>query len=200
LSDRPYGYLRATGSPPLGDRPTRDTERLASTAAFAAGVLEGRATLDVTIPRAMVNGAPVVGRMRLLTRAEAKEVRHATRLALRELGLDEAATSPAPERYAEFHEEIVTRTLATAIRCTDVDAPLAPLEEWTLCADDQLDALWARYQDLAQSVDPIGRTLDESLVAAIRDAAKKKEVAILISYGSSALASYAITTADPPST
>lgn len=177
------GLLRPSGAPPpLQPEP-----------GLGAAVLDARAFVEVEIPRTTVRG-----RMRLLTRTEAKQIRSESRSALRQLGLNDAASSATPELYREWHEEIIPRTMAVAVRSTRADVALAPLEEWLECHDDQLQALWRRYVDLEAEMDPLARPLTEAEFVGIRDAAKKKDAALLMSYGSSALATYAITTESRP--
>lgn len=196
MSDRePTGMLRPHGAPPPSHaaRNARDNR-----AALAAGVMDARTFVDVEVPRTR---GPVRGRMRLLTRTEVRQVRQESRVALAALTLDEAARSPSPEVFREWHEELISRTVAIAVRALDADEPLALLEEWQLCDDAQLAALWFRYQELEQSNDPLSLpVLSEADFEAILDAAKKKDAVRLISYGSSALLSYVITLASPPAT
>ena len=191
MSDAPRGFLRPPASP-LAPLLAKAEEALHERTQMVLGVLEGRAFSDITVPRTV---PAVVARMRLLTRAETKQVRQECRLALQEIGLAEAARAPAPESYEEWHTEIVTRTIAVAVRRMDADAPLAPLDEWLLCDDDQIDSLWVRYQDLQSKLDPLARPLTDIELQIMGDAAKKKDAISLLSYGSSALASYAITMA-----
>lgn len=195
MSRDPTGLLRPQGSAPPSHA-ARDTRE--ARAALAAGVLDARAFVEMAVPRTR---GPVRGRMRLLTRSEVRQVRQESRLGLAALGLDEAARSPAPEAFREWHEELVPRTVAVAMRALEGDAPLASLEEWQLCDDAQIETLWNRYRDLEQAVDPLALpTLTDADLDAIRDAAKKKDAVALISYGSSALLSYVITSVAPPAT
>ena len=180
--------LRPTGSliaPPL-DEPSRR-------AALAVSVLEGREHRAVTVPRTKVAGA-----MRLLSRRENAQVRAECRQAMAELNL----AGPVVEGFTEWHEELAVRTLAIAVRSPDNhDAPLALLADWLECDDDQINALWEKYQDLEAELDPLGPNgpaLSEADAAAIRDAAKKKALTLLMSYGSRKLALALITTAAPP--
>ena len=106
--------------------------------------------------------------------------------------------------YREWHEELATRTLAVAVRePADVSRPLAPLTEWEECDDEQIAALWKQYQDLEECLDPLGAdhaVLTDADVAAMRDASKKKDVDLLMSFGSRRLAAFVTSTAAPPST
>ena len=181
------GLLRPSNLPPLPPGLERGT--------LVASVLECRTFVEVTIPR-----TNVCARLRLLTRTEAKEVRQASRHALHEMGLADAARSATPEMYREWHEELVPRSLAIAVRATHADIPLAPLEEWSECHDDQIETLWLRYCDLQAQYDPLSAPLSEADRLAIRGAAKKKEMDLLVSYGCSKLASFAITSVAEPET
>ena len=184
------GMLRPDGTVPRSTLVDRTARQAA--AMLAAGVLESRTFVEVVVPR-----TSVLARMRLLTRVEGQQTRQEARLALTAAGLTEAARSPAPEAWREWHEELVPRIISLAVRRTDDDSPLAPLEEWQLCDDGQIRALWQRYQDLEATLDPLGSSaeLTEAQLSEILDAAKKKDVGLLTSYGSFALASYAITSA-----
>lgn len=181
----PTGMLRPGGSPPL--QVPRD--HVAERASLAATVLDCRTFVEVTIPRTTIRA-----RLRVLTRSEAKEVRAEARRALAAQGLDECARSATPEAWREWHEELCTRSVAVAVRSLTDDTPLAPLEEWELCGDDQIESMWQRYNDLQTQLDPLAAEslLSDAEVDAMRDAAKKKDSQLLISYGSSALATFAI--------
>jgi hypothetical protein len=176
------GMLRPAAMPPPAP-----VEVVGDRGRLAAGVIEARVHVDVAIPR-----SPVFGRMRLLSRAESRAVRQETRVALAAVGLGEAAKSHTPELYREWIEELATRTLAVAVRELATPAPLAPLEEWEACDDDQIGALWERYKDLERELDPLAalEELDAATEAAIVDAAKKKDARSLIAFGSSVLASF----------
>jgi hypothetical protein len=190
----PTGKLRPDGAPPrtlLDERAARQAQT-----ALAVSVLDARTLVEVTVPRTSVRA-----RMRLLTRSEGQQVRQESRLALAAVGLTDASRSPAPESWREWHEELVPRTLAVAVRALDADLPLAPLDEWQICDDAQIRALWQRYQDLETQLDPLASLeLSTELLEEIIDAAKKKDAALLTSFGSSALASCLITTASQPAT
>lgn len=159
----------------------------------------GRVFVDVTIPR-----TTVTGRMRLVGRAEALAILSETRLAFeaRKLPTDAAALA-APGVVNEWNCEIAVRHLAIAVRDpADTERPLAPLDEWQLCDDDQISALWQQYQDLRERLDPLNAdvSLTEAQFAAIASAIKKKERTLLIAFGCSTLSSYLLTTAAPPAT
>lgn len=160
---------------------------------FAGTVMAARHHVDVTIPR-----TKIAGKMRVLSKRERTEVRHEAREALKELGL----VSLPLESHREWHEEIATRTLAVAVRSpNDISQPLASIEAWNQCDEGQIDALWQRYKDLQDQLDPLENpSLSEEAMRMIQDAAKKKQMTLLMSFGSCVLASYVITTAAQPST
>jgi hypothetical protein len=172
--------------------PAPDPERRA---ALAVSVLEARVHRTVTVPRTQVTGA-----MRLLSRRENAQVRAEVRQVLEALGL----TGHAAEGFTEWHQELAVRTLATAVRSpADHGAPLAPLADWLECDDDQINALWERYQDQEAELDPLGANgppLSDADIAQIQDAAKKKAAEVLMSFGSRKLALALISTADLPQT
>lgn len=142
--------------------------------------------------------------MRLVRRHEALALLAEARAAFAEkkLPIDPSALS-APGLLNEWQCEIAVRHLALAVRDpADTAKPLASLEEWRDCDDDQIAALWQRYQDLREEIDPLANLeqLTEAEFAAIRLAAKKKppEVDLLTSYGSRKLAAFVISTVEPP--
>lgn len=147
---------------------------------------------DVVIPRTNVRG-----KMRLITRAEKSQIREDVR---RELGgrgfpVDVSALS-ALGAGEEWHAELAVRTLQKAIRDpNDPSLELAPLEDWRDCDEGQLDALLTEYEDLEALLDPLGGTVEltEGELAALVDAAKKKAVNLLLSYGSRKLAALVTT-------
>lgn len=168
-----------------------ETEPAPSPTSMAGQVVGTRVHVEVTIPRTQVKG-----RMRLLSRGETRAVRFEAREKLRELGIIGDV-----DGVREWNEEIATRTLAVAVRALKVDEVLASLEAWEECDDDQINALWTRYKDLSDELDPLSNAklsdLDAQQIAA---AAKKKDAILLISYGSLKLAAYTISTAEPPAT
>jgi hypothetical protein len=176
------GRLMAPGwAPP----PPPDTSAVAARAGLAAGVIEVRVHVDIVI-------SAIQAKMRLLGRAESRAVRQEARAALAAAGLADAAKSHTPELYREWIEEIATRTLAVAVRDPATLDQLAALEEWEVCNDEQIGALWQRYTDLERDLDPLSKLdeLDAATEAAIVDAAKKKDARSLIAFGSCALASF----------
>jgi hypothetical protein len=185
------GILRPGAAPP----PPPPGAEVGDHGGLAAGVIEARVHVPTEIPRTRVRG-----RMRLLSRAESRAVRQEARIALATAGLGEAAKSHTPELYREWIEELATRTLAVAVRDSATLGPLAPLEEWEACDDDQIGALWERYKDLERELDPLGaiEELDPATEAAIVDAAKKKDARSLIAFGSSVLASFVTSSVCPP--
>lgn len=157
---------------------------------LVSSVLGARTYVDVTVPRTSVRGS-----MRVLTRAESKQVRADARRECLRLGVGEAGV----EMSRDFLEEVGTRTIALAVRQAGNQAlALAPLEEWEACDEDQIAALWQVYKDLEESLDPVGIGCTEAEFIAIEDAAKKKSETLLRSYGSRKLAAYAITSAARP--
>lgn len=180
-----------SGTPAPPPAPRRSGE-------LVAGLLEGEVLVDVDVPR-----TSIAGKMRLLRRREARQVRVDCRTALAAIGL--ASLTPGiVESYTEWDDENVTRTLAIAMRDPDdVEQPLASLEDWEGCDDEQLAALWARYTDLEAELDPLGERappLSEPEEAALRAAAKKADAPALRSFGSRRLALFAITLAATPPT
>lgn len=160
--------------------------------AFVAAIVGARRLVSITVPRTEVTGS-----LRLLTRAETRAVRaEARRHVEAEFGLSGATVEGA----REFLEELCTRTIALAVRDpNNPDVPLADLGAWEECDDDQIGALWERYQDFEAELDPIGSAaLTDEEFNAIRDAAKKKDETLLRSYGSRKLARYATTSVEPP--
>lgn len=160
---------------------TSPAERQAR-AELAVSVLDAREHRPVMVPRTQVKGD-----MRLLSRREVSEVRAACRQMMAGLGIE----GHGIEGYAEWREAFNTRLVAIAVRSpVDHTQPLADLEDWEQCDEDQIIALWDLYQDMQAELDPLGDTfvLAEDDARAIKLAAKKKDVLLLTSYGSQKLA------------
>lgn len=168
------------------------TDPKPSASSFAGMVHSSRTHVDVTVPR-----TTIAGKMRILSRHECAMVRYEARAFLLGRGLTEPLNT-----YREWHEELAVRTLAVAVRNpANIGDTLATLEAWSQCDDGQIDALWQRYQDLQDEIDPLGNAkLSEREMLEMQAAAKKKDGDLLRSYGSSRLAAFAITLAEPPST
>lgn len=157
---------------------------------LVASVMGARVHIDVTVPR-----TTVAGRMRVLTRAESKQVRAESRRECQRLGVGDEGL----EYARDFLEEVGTRSVALAVRQPGNEAlALAPLEEWQECDEDQIASLWQTYKDLEESLDPIGVGCSDAEFILIQDAAKKKAVTILRSFGSRKLAAYLSTSVVPP--
>lgn len=162
--------------------------------------LGARVHIDVTIPRTTVHG-----RMRLALRSEISALRAEAHAHFASLGRPvTAATLVEPDVIADWNAEIASRHLAVAVRDpSDESKPLGDLATWRGCDDDQINALWVEYQDLAERLDPLGETaagLTEEEVTALRAAAKKADAPALRSFGSWRLALFAISSAAQPAT
>lgn len=162
-----------------------------------AAAVGARVHVDVTIPRTQIKG-----RMRLVVRHEVAALRSETYAFF---AAEERAVTPAtlalPAVLEDWNAEIAVRHLAIAVRDpADESKPLASLDEWRELDDDQIGALLGEYKDLGARLDPIA--LDTHLTseeeAALRAAAKKGDVEILMSFGCLKLAIFATTSADPP--
>lgn len=159
----------------------------------------GRVWRELKVPR-----TNLVARMRLVTRAEALQIKADVRrvLASFDMPVDLQALAQGAV-LDEYNVEVAVRHLAVAVRQADIDAPLLDVEAWrNNCDDDQIAAMWHEYQGFAQSVDPLGAglgSLSDADLAAIRAAAKKKDLTLLMSYGSRALAICLATSDAPPS-
>lgn len=169
-------------------------EALTTTASVLAGAREH---VDVSIP-----GTETAGRMRILTRSETLAVKAEALALFKERGLTTDDGMIAAVAHDDWKCEIAARHLAIAVReADDLDAPLAPLEDWRELSDEQISGPWDRYQDLRDRLDPLGLdskplTVDE--VTVMRAASKKKDVAVLRSFGLHKLALFATTSADLP--
>jgi hypothetical protein len=142
--------------------------------------------------------------MRLLSRREIFAVTAETRRELIDGGFPvDAAALTSLGAHEQWMYELAARVLAISVRDPkNVELALAPLDDWRGLDDDQIAALWQQYQDHEALIDPLGAKveLDEVEVAAILAASKKKDAATLMSFGSQKLATYLLTSADPPST
>lgn len=178
-------------------RPTQEKAAAEQQANDVVGSLGAPRYEDITVPR-----TAIPGKMRLVTRAETSAIRAATRKHLIEQGFPaDAGGIAAFGAKEEWDEELAARTLAHAIRDPkDPERALCPIEDWRDCDADQIEALYSKYLDYRDRIDPLREEakLTEVQHAAISAAAKKKDVALLMSYGSPALASFAITSVEPP--
>jgi hypothetical protein len=178
-------------------RPTLPAPGPASAADIVDRALAAPTFVDVTVPRTTVRG-----KMRLVTRAERFAAVADARRALEAAGMPvDASAVTALGAHEQWHYELGARLLAVAVRDPEAtDRQLASVDDWRKCDDDQLDALWNRYQDLEAELDPLGlgAPLAAEDEAAIAAAAKKKDAAMLMSFGSRKLASYLLTSDDPP--
>ncbi len=102
-----------------------------------------------------------------------------------------------------YQDELATQILFRA--CRDPEKPEKPL---AIDADDLRDnttpdersAMMALYTDLLADVDPALEELSPEIARDIADAVKKKAARTLRRFGSSMLASYLLTTGEPPAT
>ena len=169
--------------------PRGDVRRLADT-------LGVRVHVDITVPRTDVRG-----KMRLCSRAEELEANADARAAMVEAGYPvNAEAHTALGGTQQWLVEVAVRMLAVAVRDpSNTDLALASLDEWRDCDDQQILALWSRYQDLANELDPLGAgTLTDDQLAQLTAAAKKKDVDLLMACGSRSLALYVTTLVAPP--
>lgn len=95
--------------------------------------------------------------------------------------------------------ERATRVVAIAARDPeDTSKPFGTLDEWRQLSDVQIGAAYEAYEDLVEEMDPLGRGLRTDEIAGIRDAIAKKNLSLLVAYGSRRLALYLSTTVEPP--
>ncbi len=164
-----------------------------------AELLGARVHVSVMIPR-----TKIAGEMRLVDRDESLAIKSQARKAFEAAGLVTEQGLVVEAAVEDWNAEIGVRHLAIAVRDPkDTNRPLDSLEEWRRCDDEQISALWNRYQDLREELDPFGSNeetpkLSEADVEIMIAASKKKEHAVLMSFGSRKLASFAITSAAPP--
>lgn len=186
--------LRPTA--PAARAPAPDTRTAAETLVDQLGA---RVHIDVTIPRTSVRA-----KMRLCTRKEEAEAKAAARALMQEQGYPingEARTAFAAGE--EWAIELATQMIQRAVRDPqNVALELAPIEDWREhCDDGQILTLWAQYQDLVIRLDPLGaETLTDAQLRELTAAAKKKDLDLLMRFGSRLLALFAITSASPPAT
>ena len=153
--------------------------------------------VDITIPRTSVKA-----KLRIVSRAERFNATAEARRALADGGIPVDATAVSSLGALEqWNYEFAVRILAVAVR--DPARPeraLEPLESWRDCDDDQIEALWSRYQDLEAELDPLGGsvTLSTEDQLAIEGAAKKGDAALLMSFGSQKLALFVTTSVARP--
>ncbi len=177
----------------------RPTEALEPATGGLSDLMGARVHIQVTVPRTSIAGS-----MRLVDRDEALAIKSLVRKVFQAAGLVTDAGLIVGTAIDDWNAEIGVRHLAIAVRDPkDESKPLDSLEEWRRCDDDQIAGLWNRYQDLREQIDPIGANedtlkLSEADLEMMRVASKKKEVEVLMSFGSRKLAIFVTTTAEPP--
>jgi hypothetical protein len=170
-----------------------------SPAEVAVRVLTGaREFVDFVVPRTKIKG-----RLRLVERGEASAIVAEARRFFGALGLpNDPRSLAAAGLLTEWNSEIAVRHLAVAVRDpADVSKPLAPIDEWRACDDNQIAAAWQDYQDLDERLDPMQNELakvSENEFTQIKDAVKKKDATLLRSFGLPKLLAYMLTTAEQP--
>lgn len=161
--------------------------------------LGAREHVDVTVPRTSVKG-----RMRLVGRSEALAITTGTIASFKAAGLINDQGLVFGVASDDWNGEIAVRYLAVAVRDPkDERKPLASLDEWRECDDDQIESLWSEYRDMRERLDPLGdgnAMLSDSDLAMLESAVKKKESALLMSFGSRKLATFMLTSAERPAT
>lgn len=183
----PTGKLRPT-SAPAAPPPA------SSRASLAVSVIDGREHRPMKVPRTAVEGV-----MRLCTRAEVRDIRAACRAMMAEFGI----VGGGIESFPEWREEFNLRMVATAMRHPDArEAALAEVDEWRQCDEDQVNALWDAYEDMAAELDPLRDNEKSKLTQAEYDEivalAKAGDVGQLTSFGSQRLARALRSMAAPP--
>lgn len=157
--------------------------------------------IDVQLPRTGRRA-----KMRLLTRSESFTLKIELRRFFVDAGMPlDAGSISSIGLIEEYNNETAVRHLAIAVRDPDDPAKaLHSLDAWRDGADEELiKAMWSRYLDLEAELDPNSDNdggLNDGDLAALDDAAKKKNVAILRSYGSRTLATYSTILAERLST
>lgn len=206
------GGVRITRSAPAGALEPMS----ALGAAMAAAELPGApATPATTALGAVLAGAatrvlrdvevPGYGKakLRLLDHTEAQEVNCELAAWLGQLETDRgiAAGALAVAGGMPIEAERARRTLARAARDpSDVARPFGTAAEWGQLPQLVIGAVWDSYKDLLEALDPFraDQQLDEQILAELADAFKKKDPAVLSTYGARTLAIWLLTTADPP--
>jgi hypothetical protein len=148
---------------------------------------------------------PIIGiacRMRLVSRSEALQITIAARAAMIDAGMSIDAVGMASiGTLSEYRSEEICRIMAVAVLHKTKDEPIASLDEWRECSDEQLAICWRAYNDISAVADPLanGEVLQADEFTLLDAAAKKKDLPTLISYGSRSLAIYAATLASQAS-
>lgn len=188
-------------TPTKGPEPTQDSSSPTNPRRTHEDLLSGggRVHIEITVPRTEIKG-----RMRLVSRAEASKITVMVRKYFRDLEMpDSPALLSAQGLIHEWTNEIAVRHLHVAVRMPDDESkPLASLDEWRDCDDDQIATLWEQYQDHGDNIDPFGdnATLSERERVEIETALGKRNATVLRSYGSKRLSLYMLSMAVPPAT
>jgi hypothetical protein len=99
----------------------------------------------------------------------------------------------------EYELERALRVLAETVRDpVDTSQPVGTIADWGKLGLDTVGSVWSAYGDMRERIDPMSVPLTETEGADIRDAISKKNATLLRYFGARRLASYMLTTADPP--
>ncbi|MBA2718933.1 MAG: hypothetical protein H0U52_06800 [Chloroflexi bacterium] len=151
--------------------------------------------VDIVVPRTQIPA-----KMRLLSRREEFEAKSEARTAMLDAGYPLGGESREFGTAEQWLVEVAVRMVAVAVRePTNPERALASIDDWRDCDDNQILALWSEYCDLAARLDPVGSNkLTDQELDGIIASAKKKDVDLLMAFGSRRLALFAITSASPP--
>jgi hypothetical protein len=179
----PLGKIAANGKLVPAQPPPDTKSKLAQ-------VIGGRRGEDATLP--------VIGPvwMELLGSAKSTEIAAAADREIAELGFTDGSAGAA----IRFEAARALRTLAAGVRDpADHGKAFGTLDEWRDLVDDQLlNACWQAYGEMQERLDPLERPLTEEEFGAIEAAVKKKDGAVLRSFGIARLCAWLVSTADPP--
>lgn len=142
---------------------------------------------------------PLLGRVWIeLPGARAwQEIEAATRKEMRRLEIGDLNVETA----APYYTEQAIRVLAIAVRDPDAhEVAFGNLEEWGELDNDVISVAWHAFGDIRERLDPNHAELTADDVLAIELAVKKKDPALLRSFGVAKLSAWLASTVDPRST
>lgn len=116
---------------------------------------------------------------------------------MKRLGADEVAGDVTTNVLAE----LAMRVCAEAVRDPeDHGVAFGTLAEWQDLDSDLLNLAWRAYDDVRDELDPVAVAASPEVLHEIAAAVKKKDPALLKSYGCARLAAYLLSMESPPST
>lgn len=164
----------------------------AAASALAAALSGAEHFEDVEVP--LPGGTIVHGRMTVIGAARALDVEGDVVSAMSARALEQTVIT-----QGEYELERAIRTLAEVVRDPDdKEQPLGSVADWGRLPQETISAMWLRYGDLRERIDPVSRPLTQAERDEIANAISKKNATHLRSFGVRTLSAYLLASADRP--